>query len=292
MRLIWQIILLALVCPSVSAQRVRTASGTYTYYVPGNVTKERAEIIAFDRLRVQIIAEHFGTIVGSSNFTHIENESGRTNSQFVSIGESEVKGEWIETVGRPKYSYAADSDGNLIVSVSATGRIRELVSTPVDFTAYLLRNGITEQYASEDFKENDKLYMQFASPIAGYLAVFLCDGEGNVYRMLPYSGQNDEAMHIEKDKSYTFFSLNNADYGVSPDLIDEYMLSCSKRVEYNRIYIIFSPKNFTRPIDGPHDSPESLRVLSYEAFQKWLVRNRVHDSSMRVAVKNITINKS
>lgn len=275
-----------------SAQKVRTASGSYTYYVPSNVPKERAEIIAFDRLRAQILADEFGTLVSATNYTHIENANGKSSVNFASFGESEVKGEWLETVGTPKYSYTMDEQGGLVITVSATGKIREITTPPIDFKAKLLRNATDDVFESDSFKENDRLYMSFHSPVAGYLTVYIFDGESDVYRMLPYSNQEIEVMPVEANKRYVFFSLRDTKTGVSSDLIDEYLLSCSKRIEYNRVYVIFSPNKYIKPVDSFGKNVDDPRVLKFEDFQKWLTKYRKSDSSMCVDIKDIAISKN
>ena len=273
-----------------SAQKVRTASGSYTYFVPSNVPTEKAELIAFERLRTQIIADNFGRLVSSSNFTNISNSTQGSVVNVMTIGESEVKGEWLETVGVPKYTYGMDEHGGLIITVQATGRIREITTPPIEFDAKLLRNGTTEEYEAYDFKENDKLYLSFKSPVAGYVAIFLYDGNSEVYRMLPYSNQADESIPIVGNKEYIFFSLKNAG-DIADELIDEYILSCSKRVEYNRVYIIFSTQKIIKPMDTSATNSDSPRVLTFEAFQKWLTKCRKLDSGMRVDIKDISIAK-
>lgn len=275
-----------------SAQKIQTASGSYTYFVPANVPKEQAEIIAFTRLKTQIIADNFGTLVSSSNFTNVSNAGSKLSMEFFTFGESEVKGEWIETIVAPKYKYGIDEQGGLIITVSATGKIRELTSPPIEFKSKLLRNATEDVFESSEFKENDKLYMSFQSPVAGYLSVYLFDGNTDVYRMLPYSNQTDESLLIVANKRYAFFSLKDSGTGISDELIDEYILSCSKRVEYNRVYIIFSPNKYIKPIDYSSKSVDSPKMLTFEDFHKWLTKCRKLDPKMSVEIKDISINKN
>ena len=68
----------------------------------------------------------------------------------------------------------------------------------------MLRNATDDVFESDSFKENDRLYMSFHSPVAGYLTVYIFDGESDVYRMLPYSNQEIEAMPVEANKRYVF----------------------------------------------------------------------------------------
>ena len=122
------------------AQRVQKVTATYTYHAPENVTLEEAKRTALDRAKIQAIADEFGTLVTQNNSTVISNQNGSSDSRFFSLGGSEVKGEWIETIKEPVYSIKYEGD-MLIVSVEVSGHIREIVSTGIDFTAKILRNG-------------------------------------------------------------------------------------------------------------------------------------------------------
>ena len=110
--------------------------------------------------------------------------------------------------------------------------------------------------------------------------------------MLPYSNQEIESMPVEANKRYVFFSLKDTKTGVSPDLIDEYLLSCSRRIEYNRIYVIFSPNKYIKPVDSFGKNVDDPRVLKFDDFQKWLTKYRKSDPSMCVDLKDIAINKN
>ena len=92
------ILALWLLTTTAFAQKVKTVEGEYTYYAPENVTMEQAKRTALDRAMIQAIADEFGTIVTQQNATRVENQNGRSDIDFLSIGGSEVKGEWLETV--------------------------------------------------------------------------------------------------------------------------------------------------------------------------------------------------
>ena len=68
-----------------------------------NISLEEAKRIALERAKIQAIADEFGTIVSQSNTTLVSNRNGESSSDFFSLGGSEVKGEWIETIGQPEY---------------------------------------------------------------------------------------------------------------------------------------------------------------------------------------------
>ena len=115
---------------TVFAQKMKTVEGEYTYHAPENVTMEQAKRTALDRAMIQALADEFGTIVSQSNATRVENKNGQTDIDFLSIGGSEVKGEWIETIGEPQYNIRYEGD-MLIVSVKVKGKAREIVSAGI-----------------------------------------------------------------------------------------------------------------------------------------------------------------
>lgn len=65
--------------------------------------------------------------------------------------------------------------------------------------------------------------------------------------------------------------------------------TCSREIEYNDIYIIFSPNAFTKV--NTNESTEDVlpRQLSFEDFQKWLVKLRKTDKEAIVNNKQISI---
>lgn len=277
------------------AQRTAKVTGTYTYYVPENVTLEEAKRTALDRAKLTAIADEFGTLVTQSNSTMLSNENGKSNSRFFSLGGSEVKGEWIETIGEPQYKTSYDQ-GTLVVTVTVSGRIREIVSAGIDFVAKALRNGTEEKFESTEFRSGDDMYLYFRSPVDGYIAVYLLDEEPTAYCLLPYSGDGDGQQTVQHNKEYVFFSPTTIQKGERADEVDEMVMTCnSERGEHNQLYIVFSPHPFTKAMDTEGTKSQSAdlvlpRQLPYHDFQQWLTRCRKHDTSMEMKVINLDIN--
>ena len=170
-----------------------------------------------------------------------------------------------------------------------TGRIREIVSAGIDFLAKVLRNGTEEKFESSDFRSGDDMYLYFRSPVDGYLTVYLLDETTQeVFCLLPYRGSGDGAYRIQHDRPYILFSAK--DEPQNPSLVDEYTMTCSREVEYNDLYVIFSPSSFSKANASASDDEVLPRQLSYEDFQKWLVKARKRDAQMSLVITNITIN--
>lgn len=276
-----------------SAQKTLTASGDYTYYGPTNISLDQAKVIALERAKTQIIADNFGTVVGVNNSTILENSTKSSSVSFLSLGESEVKGEWLETIGKPVYSVSYEQNFQ-VVKVQITGKIRELTSSRIQFDAKILRNGPDDKFESDEFKAGDDLYVSFSSPIEGYVAIYLYDKSG-ISRLLPLKYQKDGSIHVEPEQKYVFFAKRSNVYSASENryvekTYSDYVITCSGEVEINRIYIVFSPNKFVRPVDNiDEDQQEMPAGLSFEAFQKWLSRSRRQDLDMTVKIADIIV---
>ncbi len=270
------------------SQKIKTVDGEYTYVVPENVNLDKAKYIALERLKIQLIEEEFGATVSQSNSTLVKNNNGKSNVDFVSIGGSEVNGEWIETIGTPRYNIYYENN-MLVVSVKAKGRIREIISTAVDVKSLVLRNGIEDRFESDTFKSGDDLYISFQSPTNGYLVVYLVDTEQRAFCLLPYQNMKEGFFNVEANKRYILFSTQTAASELKP-YVDEYTMTCTHDQEINQLYVIFSTSPFVKAIDDKLEK-ELPRELSNEDFQKWLAKYRTRDTNMVVKKTTITIRK-
>ena len=268
------------------AQKTERVTATYTYYAPEEVSIAEARRVALQRAQLQAIADAFGTIVTQTNATTVKNENGKSDVSLLSLGASEVKGEWLRTDGEPEYEIAYE-DGMLAVTVRVKGVIRGIVNAAVDFQAYVLCNGTEDRFEQDRFRNGDDLYLSFQSPVDGYLTVYLLDAEGTAYCLLPYRGDTGGRVAVKGNRRYVFFSVDDVPAG-ERGMVDEYVMTCGNREELNQIYVIFSPQLFTKAVDYAGEGVQP-RELPYEEFQQWLFNCRKQDREMRVEVKNIVI---
>ena len=270
------------------SQKIITVEGEYIYNSPENVTLEEAKLIALDRAKIQALADEFGTVVSQNNSTIVENSNGKSYIDFLSIGGSEVKGEWLETIGEPEYNITFEQN-MLVVKVYVRGKAREILSAATDFHARVLRNGTDDKYESSDFKDGDDLYVSFISPVRGYVAIYLIDSDKQAYCLLPYSNQMNGIYEIVANQRYVFFDTKSVPFHEQP-YIDEYTMTCARSSEQNFIYVIFSTQEFTKAADKK--SEEGLpRTLSFSDFQRWLVKCRNADNCMSLVQYPIKISK-
>ena len=221
-----------------------------------------------------------------TNATTVKNENGKSDVSLLSLGASEVKGEWLRTDGEPEYEIAYE-DGMLAVTVRVKGVIREIVNAAVDFQACVLCNGTEDRFEQDRFRNGDDLYLSFQSPVDGYLTVYLLDAEGTAYCLLPYRGDTGGRVAVKGNRRYVFFSVDDVPAG-EQGMVDEYVMTCGNGKELNQIYVIFSPQLFTKAVDYAGEGLQP-RELPYEEFQQWLFDCRKQDREMRVEVKHIVI---
>ena len=270
------------------AQALKRVSGECIYHFPENISPEEGKRMALERLKTQLIADEFGTVVAQTNTTFVENTNGISSVDFQSHGASEVKGEWIETIGIPEYSVSFEQN-MLVVKVRVEGKIREIKSAKADFDAKILCNGTEDSFERSDFKNDDRIYVSFTSPTDGYVAIYLIDSKREANCLLPYPEDADGKVFVKHGKRYVFFSRDEKHKsGEDTTHKREYHMTCGDGMESNFVYIIFSPKAFTKANDKEID--ENLpQMLSYTDFQDWLSRCRRRDKDMVIEVRQITV---
>lgn len=268
------------------AQRVQRVCGEYTYYAEANQSLNDAKRAALESTKLQALANTFGTIISQRSAQKETSVNGEDNSYYFSLSASEVKGEWIEDIGEPTYDVSFIQD-MLVVKCKVCGKARELSNEAVDFTATILRNGTEAKFADTNFQSGDDMFLLFHSPADGYVAAYLIDETPAAYCLLPYMGNASGQQPVKHNENYIFFSPGKAGKGEN---VDEYTLTCNNDIERNQIYVIFSPKPFTKALDS-HVNENLPRQLSYEDFSKWLGTCRKRDTKMGVKVMHIEIKK-
>ena len=277
------------------AQKTREVSGEYTYYAPLNISPNEAIGTAIEKAKIQALADAFGTLIDMHSTSVMQNDNGRSNSTFLSLGESSVKGEWLGDTRTPETEVMIEGDF-LVAKAKVWGRAREIVSAPIEITSNLLKqtNG---KHDEDQFHHGDDLYLSFKSPVKGYLAVYQTDAKGDAYCLLPYADDEDGQFVVKANKSYILFSKDHVEKG---EKCDEYIMTCEKgTVEQNMVYIVFSPNKFTkandeesnRVMDVNGDKELLPRFLPFTDFQRWLLKCRRADKDMQMIIKPVTISK-
>lgn len=273
---------------NLQAQELRTASGSELFVIPKNMTLEQAEASAVEQAKLRIIADNFGTIVDSGTTMIMSNSNGESYSRSFTFGETEVKGEWIETTSGPFIEKKVIND-EFVLEVTIAGKIREIVTAPVLFNAKVLRNGVTDNCESDSFRNGDYMYMSFQSPEDGYLSIYITDGN-DVQCLYPYKGLPSEYMHVSADIRHLFFSKEHSGI-IDPNRVDKCRLGCQNDNEPNRIYLIFSPNKYSKAVDYSASEDKMPRHLSFKEFHNWLSKLRRLDKELTCQTFDILISK-
>jgi hypothetical protein len=272
------------------SQKTVKVYASYTYYAPETMSVEEAKRVALDRAKIQAIADEFGTIVSQNNSTVMSNINGASDTQFFSIGGSDVKGEWLETIDNPEYEIKY---GNhlLIVTANVKGSIRERTTNSIDLDVKLLRNGTDQRYESAEFRDGDDMFLYFKSPSDGYLIIFLVDESAkNVYSILPYPQDTYSSYEIAANQEYIFFSRKMAPEQERAH-VTEYTMTCGDATEINDIVVVFTPAKLQMPKLRTKKVGSQPPTLDYEEFTKWRANAMKHDDNLTIKNSTITIHK-
>ena len=262
-------------------------TGEATYYDDGTKSKVECMRLAAEQARIDALARKFGTIV-SQDILQTDRISGnKETNDFLALSSTEVKGEWVADDGEPQYEFSHDAHDNLIVKCSVKGKAKEISNEASAFESSVLRNGTDLRHADNLFRDGDDMYLYFRGSVDGFINVFLQDEQGDVYLLLPYPRDTKTRVPVSKDRDYVFFSreLDKAGdkYGTP---VEEMIMTAPDKAEYNRMYIIFSPDYFSRPV---MNASAGLPVMKSDDFNKWLVKTRRNDPKMGVKVMNLQI---
>jgi len=270
------------------ALKTKTVTVEYVYYAPETMSLDKAKATALERAKAQAIENEFGSIILQNNITHTEIADGESYTEFSSIGGSELKGEWLETLKEPTYELMTDA-GMIAIKVTVRGRIREVQDNKAPVLVKTFRNGVSAACESSDFVCGDSFYMSFSSSTDGYLAIYLVDEDNKVYCLLPYQSQSGGIYRTKANCKHLLFDKNSVNQ-LEADTVDELIMDTDKPRVKNHIYTIFSPNKFFKAVDNSTDA--SLpRSLSYDEFTKWLSDVRKKDVDLTVSNNIITIVK-
>ena len=266
---------------------MKKVSGSYTYYGDKNDSPAMSKQKALEGARLDALSKEFGTIVTQDVLQSERIDSKGEASNYFSLSSTEVKGEWIADEGEPSFVVSLGNDDCLIVSCRVKGSAKSISNDAIDFEAIALRNGNTKGNSSTEYHQGDDLFLSFCAPVDGYLSVFLMGNDGTVNKMLPYQQDSRQEVKVKKDYDYVFFDPSKAsgDFGE----IDGFEIATDGEIEFNKLYVVFSPNSFSAPVLHPAKDDLHLPYLSEEEFSKWLVKNRRNDPKMGVKQINLKL---
>jgi len=266
---------------------------------------------------IDALENTFGRAIFSGNHTYIYNltthDSVETRDAFSMIGDSFVKGEWLQTLNKecqeiPGTTRMENGKEEKIKDLRCTVKIkaRELNEPPVEFKTEVLSLP-DKYYVSTDFKNNDQFWLYFTSPISGYVTVYQTD-EGFAYRLLPFTGMEkfESGIPVQADSAYIFFSAQPKYvlylYGQAFKQ-KEYIFKTNQEYEQNRLFVIMTQNPLNKPYLKPNVNPDILTPneinkgydipngLTISEFMRWLSKNRFTRNDMQVKMIDVSIRK-
>lgn len=262
--------------------RTVTLEGEATFYDDGHHSRLECMKLAAEQARINAIAREFGTVVTQDMLQADRFSSGKETNDFFAMSMTEVKGDWLGDTEEPQYDFSFDKEGNIVVKCRVKGTARQISNLAPDFETRVLRNGIYAANADSRFRNGDDMFLYFIGATDGYLSVWLEDESRNVYNLLPYPRDSKGEVKVKKHKEYVFFNPKTGQGEFGPE--EELVLTAGDETEFNRIFILFSPTPYSRPV---MKDTGSLPTLPSADFHRWLLKTRRNDPY--VGVKSVTI---
>ncbi len=286
---------------SAHSQKIYAAKGFARIRLEENLSREETRDMASQQAKRNAIEAVFGTYVSKDAYVDVADGA----ASVIIKGESELKGEWLKTTKeefseesrRIKDEYGARNEIWIICEVE--GKVREITS-PVIAYEFLTLNCPDVRCRTTDFNNGESLFLHFRTPVDGYLNIYLVD-EQHAYRLLPYQEMPSAYLHnvpVEADREYLFFAA-----GIQYDyfdefpyfLVDEIYLDTDKTQEFYKIYVMFSPEPFAKPIlenevdvEGDYTTPKTLRRRNFDV---WVQDNRIFNTDFYYKTVNVRVRK-
>ncbi len=278
------LLLTSLVLPQyANSQRTAKVTGKYEYIVTDNdnITLKEAKIKAIDLAKADALKNEFGVMVASDFITSEHGTEDDSSSFYVMDTSSSVKGEWLGDEKEPVVSITTNGN-DLIFTAEVWGTAREIVRAHTDLKWDITKDINGKKVASDQFNTGERFFINFKSPIDGYVAVYLITGDDDTACLLPYRKDTSGRVQVKGGKEYVFF-----DKTVDPNA-SYYKLSTKSLQEMNQVVVVFSPNPFSKDVNVTSD-PRKPNYLSQKDFAKWLLKNQRVDKDMVVNRKWVTI---
>lgn len=258
-----------------------TVEGCCAFVMTADMTEAEGVEAAIREAKVEALARRFGTIISSETWSELFEDNSRFSESFYESGMTLVKGEWLSDLHAPEVAKSISANGDILINVKVKGRARAIESLPLDINVYASLPGA--HIPQHRFRNDTRFTINFKSPVDGYIAVYLGDEEGDICRLLPFSGQSASSTQVEAMRDYEFFTSQEGDE-------EQYRFLTFKPRERNTLYIIFAKREFPRPLDI-YNVERNLRILRRGEFLDWVGRLRSIDKSVQIETLPIEIIK-
>ncbi len=280
------------------SQEIVRVEGSSQVKLENNMSKDETRRIARELAMINAIENAFGTYVAQD--ADIMLEDGKVSYNI--IGSTRVRGEWVKTTEIKFLDEKREAKGQfgkeLEIWITCNIKGKAKPATPKAEIEYLTLNCPETVCRTVEFITGESFYLQFKSPVDGYLCVFLSD-DNTVYRLLPYSQMEEtcqKAVPVKRDFNYIFF-YEGLKY-FDNEIVDEYELYTYLKHEFNYVYIVFAEAPYIKPIlnsvKDDDDYNEGYKIpasLSFADFEEWLSENRAGMDSFQDRKIKIKISK-
>jgi len=275
------------------AQKLKSVSATEVQLINEQISVAEFKYRVLETAKFKALADEFGTMLVQGSDMVVQNQNTSSNISMTNISNALVKGEWVKS-DVEECKWILDQKGKeqqLYLECKVSGKAREISFAQTTFQANTLNCTDVKTCATTQFKNKQNLFLQFKAAKAGYLAVFMRE-QNKVYRLLPYTSMKesmDDCVPVEADKDYILFSYRHKDYfaGESRSTMEYGLYTESERM-FNRIYVLYSPKPFTKPMMSLVDG---LKTQEPEAFAEWLNRLKATNPELQEKVIFVSVEK-
>jgi hypothetical protein len=297
------LLILAIGSSGAYCQKIYKAEGSAKVRLEDHLSREETMELAREQAVHSAIESLFGSHISKDAYVDVE----EGESSIIIKSDSEVKGEWLKTTDESFHEETKkikNPDGKgqkseIWIVCDIEGKVRE-ITTPLINLEFLSLDCPSLDCGTTDFENGDSFYMYFKTPENGYLSIYLADSE-QAFRLLPYSGMPTEYLHnvpVEADKEYIlFYPDRTSDYfkNFPYYYADEISLDTEDEQEFYKLYLIFSPKPFIKPIledeveeIGEYTTP---KFLSRRNFDVWVQDNRIFDTDFYYKTLNLRVRR-
>ena len=263
---------------SVQAQKVKKVHGKASIsfsLLESQMSGPEAKRECIKQAQLSAIKEAFGELITSNTNMIDAKVCGQEVSNFYEEVNLSSKAEWIEDTKAPSIK-TESNDGIITITAEVWGKAREIPTATIDIDWKVMSSNGGRLYETDRFNHKQPIYVQFKSPVDGYLAIYLLDSthkEANC--LLPYKNNPKGRHAVKGGVEYTLFDKES-----DPQAF-KYNLTTSADVEVDNVVLIFSPNAFTKcnEITGDRRHPNSL---SMDDFNAWLRKLQLRDTEMVV----------
>ena len=254
-------------CICALSQNTVKVKGSYNYKIGENEYFSIAEAKkkAVEKAKIEALKATFGEFFRTDVVDVRTETNDKSTGLFYESTMASVKGIWVKDSKNPVIHLSVNDNG-LVVKAEVEGLAAEK-KAPVNIKWTLMgETSGTIDRTNQMLRPNEDFFIQFKSPVDGYIAVYLKDMNTNeISCLLPYRNSINGQFHIFGSKLYQLF-----DERYDP-MAENYHFTQSKKgtTEFYKVILVFSQKPFTKCVDLKGDFKHA-NSLTEEDLNSWI----------------------